>query len=154
MWLYKKTDQVITKIDQILEIAPQAIGFVYLIEVISTGQRYIVRKILYSTSKKPPLKGKARGRKVIKESDWLNYYGSSEEMKSLKSRLGPLGFNREILHFANSKSEMAYLEGKEIFAHDALIRPNYVNKWITTRINAGNLKGLFINDGGKTSTNL
>lgn len=144
MWLYK--NKPLETIEDIQEVAPEAIGFVYLIRVKKTNQYYVGRKFIYSTTKKPPLKGKTRKRKVVKESDWKTYHGSSEEMKFLLGELGPEGFEREIIHFGSTKSELNYLESREIFVRDALLRPNFVNKWITVRINAGNLKGLFIVD--------
>jgi len=41
-----------------------------------------------------------------------------------------------------SKSEMAYFEAKTIFERDALLKDNYINRWITCQINAKNLEYL------------
>ena len=58
-------------------------GFVYELEEISTGKKYIGKKFFWSKRRLPPLKGKSRKRIVKKESDWRDYYGSSEEVKLL-----------------------------------------------------------------------
>jgi hypothetical protein len=52
---------------------------------------------------------------------------------------GKDSFIREILRFCTSKTEMSYFENKEIFARDALIKDEYINKWLTAQINGKNL---------------
>ena len=114
------------------------IGFVYIIECIPTGQKYIGKKIFHSTSRKP-VKGSTRRKKTVKESDWKNYYGSSELMRSLILTFGKDQFIRTIVRLCKSKSEESYYETKLIFDTDALIRDNYINKWLTAQINGRNL---------------
>ena len=123
------------------DIPETAIGFVYLI-TLPDDRKYIGRKGFYSTIRKPPLKGKTRKRKVVKESDWKNYFGSSDEMKELLLTNGPNGFRREILRLCSSKSELSYFETKEIFVRDALLKDDYINKWLTAQINGSNLKNI------------
>lgn len=115
------------------------VGFVYLITNNVTGRKYIGRKILTSTTRKPPKKGETRRKKVVKSSNWQNYFGSSEEMIQSVLTYGKESFTREIVRFCKSKTEMAYYECKEIFALDALIKEEFINKWITCQINGKNL---------------
>jgi len=126
------------------DIPEGKIGFVYLITNLVDNRKYIGRKIFYSTKRLPPLKGKTRKRKKITGSDWQNYYGSSDEMKELILTIGKVSFRREILHLCGSKSELSYLETKEILVRDALIKDEYINKWLTAQINGNNLKGMII----------
>jgi hypothetical protein len=111
---------------------------VYLITNLKTDQKYIGRKLFNSTSRKP-VKGSVRRKKVVKESSWKNYYGSSLEMKQMYLTYGPESFKREIIHLCKSKSTMSYQETKEILIRDALLRDDYVNKWLTAQINGRNL---------------
>ena len=73
------------------------IGFVYQITNLHNGKKYIGKKWFWSTKKLPPLKGKKRKRTVKKESDWMKYFGSSEEVKLLVEQHGEDNFQREIL---------------------------------------------------------
>ena len=52
---------------------------------------------------------------------------------------GKESFKREILRMCRSKTEMSYFETKEILVRDALIRDDYINKWLTAQINGKNL---------------
>ena len=56
-------------------------GFVYLITNLTTNLKYVGKKNFWSVRKLPPLKGKTRKRTKRVESDWKDYYGSSEEVK-------------------------------------------------------------------------
>ena len=112
-------------------------GFVYHI-TFATGQCYIGRKIFWSAKKKI-IKGKTKRLKV--ESDWKKYYGSSDYIKTLLTD-SKEGVIREIVRLCKSKSEMAYYESKLIFESDALLKPNYINRWITCQINSKNLEYL------------
>jgi hypothetical protein len=125
------------------DIPEKAVGFVYVITNKVNGKKYIGRKLLTSTTRKPPKEGETRRKKVVKESTWRTYYGSSEEMKAAVKEYGKANFSREIIRFYNSKSSLAYGEAKLIFDTDALIRDCYVNRWITARINSKNLRELY-----------
>jgi len=124
---------------EITEIPENYIGFVY--EIIINDLHYIGRKIFYSTTRKI-IKNHTRRKKVVKESDWRNYYGSSEFIKSLVLTHGKENVTRIMLRLCKSKSEMAYFEAKTIFERDALLKDNYINRWITCQINAKNLEYL------------
>lgn len=113
------------------------IGMVYCITDLSNGMKYIGKKLLMSVRRLPPLKGQKRKRKKIVETDWKKYYGSSEQVKLLVEELGPENFKREILYLCTMKGEMTYLEAKEQFTRDVLLKPDeYYNKFIGCKLHA------------------
>ena len=88
-----------------LEDFPEdVIGFVYKITKISTGRFYVGRKILYNKLTKTLTKkeiaewvkpGKVpKKRKIVKESNWQEYFGSNEEIKRDVKELGEDQFIR------------------------------------------------------------
>lgn len=113
-------------------------GFVYLISRINAleGERkyYIGCKQFSSKTKRPPLKGNKRKRTIYKESDWKDYYGSSEELKKEIEKHGKGNFKREILHLTTCKWENKFLEAKEQMARDVLIKDEYYNGILNLRI--------------------
>jgi Putative endonuclease segE, GIY-YIG domain len=121
MWTYKKKP--------LTEIPDGYVAFVYMITNLSDGRKYIGKKMFRFTRK---VKGK-RKRKVI-DSDWLSYYGSNKELKADVETLGPDQFEREILHLCKSKGDASYMEAKLQFKHNALIREDFYNSWISCKI--------------------
>lgn len=124
------------------EMIGDYVGFVYLIVDKTNNRKYIGKKLFKSKRKLPPLKGKTRKRTVVKESDWQDYFGSSEEVKSLVEQLGRDNFHREILHLCRSKGEMSYLELKEQVDREVLLRDDYYNNIIQVRIHGSHVKNL------------
>lgn len=131
-WIYK--DEPFTS-DHIGDY----IGFVYLLTD-SEGKKYVGKKLFVSKRRLPPLKGKTRKRTVIKESDWKTYYGSSEEVQTLVE--SGTHFKREILHLCKKKGELSYLEAKEQFDREVLLRYDYYNGIINCKIHASHVKDL------------
>lgn len=118
------------------------IGYVYCITDLSNDKKYIGKKLFQSMRKLPPLKGKTRKRTKVMESDWMDYYGSSEEVKSLVEEHGGERFRREIIHLCNSKGEMSYLEAKEQFDREVLLSDEYYNEFIGCKIHSRHVKNL------------
>jgi len=118
------------------------VGFVYIITELETGKKYVGKKLFWSTRKLPPLKGKKRRRTVVKESDWRDYFGSSEELKSLVESNGGDKYHREILHLCKSKGAMSYLELKEQVERDVLFRDDYYNEFIGAKIHSKHVSDL------------
>lgn len=135
MWLYNRSEFT-------SEMIGDYVGFVYVITDVSNGKKYVGKKLFRSKTKLPPLKGKTRKRTVIKESDWKDYFGSSDEVKSLVEQKGPENFIREMLHLCNSKGEMSYLEAKEQFDREVLLSDDYYNGIINCKIHRTHVKNL------------
>lgn len=88
-------------------IPSKAVGFVYLMVHKPTGQRYIGRKLLTKAVRRQ------KNKKIIKsrtESDWREYWSSSPEILKIIEEHGTDVFTREVLVFANNKSELNYME--------------------------------------------
>ena len=66
------------------------VGFVYVITDLTNKKKYVGKKLFQSTRRLAPLKGKKRKRKVVKESDWKDYFGSIDEVKLLVEENGLL----------------------------------------------------------------
>lgn len=135
MWLYNGEEFTSEMIDKY-------IGFVYIITDVSNSKKYVGKKLFQSKRRLAPLKGKTRKRTKIVESDWMDYYGSSEEVKLLVEEKGAQNFKREILHLCNSKGEMSYLELKEQMDRQVLLNDDYYNGIIQVKIHRSHVKSL------------
>ena len=125
---------------QPLEEIPEGyIGFVYLITNLTTGQKYIGKKLAQFKKTRPPLKGKRLKRRTTVESDWRDYWGSSERLQADVNTLGPEHFTREILYLCKSKAEMSYLEAREQFERRVLESDDYYNGIINVRVGGSNI---------------
>jgi hypothetical protein len=109
-------------------------GFVYLITNLTTGQKYIGKKLAKFKTTKPPLKGKKNKRRGYKESDWKDYWGSSDRLNADVTALGPENFTREILYLCKSRAEMSYIEAREQFDRRVLETDEYYNGIINVRV--------------------
>jgi hypothetical protein len=118
---------------------PSLFGFCYRITNLATGGFYIGKKQFHSSRKKKLTKKETVADKrrksykiVSSESDWMNYWGSNEELRSDVKQLGSNCFRREIIALARSKKYLSYLEIKHQFEHDVLAAAAY-NKNILGR---------------------
>ncbi len=121
------------------EIPEGYIGFVYLITNLKTGQKYVGKKLAQFKKTKPPLKGRKLKRRSTVESDWREYYGSSDRLNADLQQLGPENFTREILYYCKSKAEMSYLEAREQFERRVLESDDYYNGIINVRVGGSNI---------------
>jgi hypothetical protein len=129
-----------TYLQQPIEEIPEGyIGFVYLITNLTTGQKYIGKKLAHFKKTRPPLKGKRLKRRSTVESDWRDYWGSSERLQADVNTLGPENFTREILYLCKSKAEMSYLEAREQFERRVLETDDYYNGIINVRVGGSNI---------------
>ena len=115
--------------------------FVYLIENLTTGRKYIGRKYFTCAGYKQ-VNGKKK--KIRKTSDWETYWGSNETLKREVAELGEHNFRRTILHLSKSKSECSYFETYEIFSRHALLDSVYYNDWVSAKVRRAHLKNLQI----------
>lgn len=127
MWLYNN--------EEFTEIGDY-IGFVYLITNLCNNKKYIGKKNFYF-SKTKQVKGKKKRYKV--ESDWKDYYGSSEILNEHVSLYGANQFKREILRLCKSKGEMTYFESKYQFEYSVLESDEWYNSYIMCRVHAKHL---------------
>lgn len=111
-------------------------SFIYRITNLITNKKYIGKKQFWSNQKRPPLKGKKRSRRVVKESDWRSYFGSSNQLKEDLEKYGKENFRREILELATCKWESSYLELMWQLKENALLREDYYNNIIHIRLNS------------------
>ena len=119
---------------EIDSISDEYEGFVYLITNKTTGQKYIGKKLAKFKTTKPPLKGRKNKRRGYKESDWRDYWGSSDRLQADVDKLGPDNFTREILYFCKSRAEMSYIEAREQFDRRVLETDEYYNGIINVRV--------------------
>ena len=68
------------------------------------------------------------------DSDWRDYYGSSDALTLDVQALGIHNFTREILYYCYSKSECSYIEAREQFKHRVLESDDYYNGHIQVRV--------------------
>ena len=137
-WTYKK--KVIT------EIPEEYIGFVYLITNKLTSRKYIGKKLakFSKTSYKTiTLKNGTKKKKKIRskvDSDWRDYYGSSDLLTKDIEKLGKENFTREILYFCKTKAECSYIEAREQFSRKVLETDDYYNGHIQVRVHGSHIK--------------
>ena len=123
------------------QLPDDCIGFVYLITNNTNGRMYIGKKLAKfskTTQKTIKLKNGTKKKRKIRskvDSDWRDYWSSSDELKSDVVKLGESNFIREILRFCNSKNELSYYEAKYQFDYDVLLDENkWYNGWISVKV--------------------
>ena len=127
------------------EIPEEYIGFVYLITNNISGKKYIGKKLAQfskTTYKTVTLKNGTKKKKKIKgkvESDWRDYYGSSDALTADIEKLGKENFTREILYFCKTKAECSYIEAREQFHHKVLESDDWYNGHIQVRVHGSHI---------------
>jgi len=121
------------------ELPADCEGFVYLITNLTNERKYVGKKLARFKVTKPPLKGKKNKRRSTKESDWRDYWGSSEHLIADVERLGEENFTREILHYCQSRGMLSYLEAKEQFDREVLLTDEYYNGIINVRVGSSKM---------------
>ena len=134
--------------EQIVEELPDdCAGFVYIITNITSGRKYIGKKLAKfkkTTYKTVKLKNGTKKKKRIRgsiESDWRDYYGSSPELLKDVELQGKENFSREILYYCKSKAECSYIEAREQFSRRVLESDDYYNGHIQVRVHGSHIKG-------------
>ena len=109
-------------------------GFVYLITNTTNGKRYVGKKLAKFKKTRPPLKGRINKRRSKVESDWKEYWGSSDHLNADVAELGEDKFTREILYICKTRGVMSYLEAREQFERRVLESDEYYNGIINVRV--------------------
>jgi len=114
MWLYEGNP--VTSLEQLPE---NAHGFIYVIYKKDTRKTYVGKKNLFSITNKPLTKKelleitdkrKSKKKQVIKESNWLSYWGSNKDLLTDIKTLGEDAFEKHILKVCFTKKELTYYE--------------------------------------------
>lgn len=108
------------KVIKSLEDIPEnekVIGFVYKITNLKTGKFYIGKKSIFSTRKTAITKKeiaetgtRKRVKRVVKQSNWLSYYGSCKELNEEILKNGKADYKREIIELCCTKKYLNYCE--------------------------------------------
>ena len=125
---------------KVITAPKEYLGFVYEIHDVLNQKYYIGKKLLWTTKKLPPLKGRKNKRHKKIETDWQTYYGSSDSLNLVRSQIGDVHFNRKVLYWCANKNQMSYYEAREQFARDVLFKDEYYNGYIGCRISAKGLE--------------
>jgi Putative endonuclease segE, GIY-YIG domain len=133
--------------DDIVDVLPVCVGFVYLITNLTTNRKYIGKKLSHFTKtsiKTVTLKSGVKKKKKVKkqvESDWKTYWSSSLELQNDVKIFGEENFTREILFYCTSKGNLSYTEAREQFAHKVLEFPDlWYNGIISCKIHRNHVK--------------
>ena len=154
-WWYE--GKIITDISDMPE---NTYGFIYEVLHKPTDRKYLGKKVLFfernvrigkreTEALKEERKATGIGgrvpakKKVIKESDWKDYYGSHKDILKLIKEGKQFEFERKILTFVPNKKLLTYYECKYLFIKEVLEeRNNYINDNILGKF----YKKDFIND--------
>ena len=109
-------------------------AFVYLITNTTNNKKYIGKKLAKFKKTRPPLKGKKNKRRSKVESDWKDYWGSSDHLQQDVQELGEDKFTIEILYYCESRGIASYLEAREQFERRVLETDEYYNGIINVRV--------------------
>lgn len=129
-WLYK---------GEYITIAPEgAFGFIYCITNLINDKKYIGRKYLGQTRRKPLTKkqkeaGRVRKTVVRTDSNWKIYTGSNLELNADIKQYGKDQFKFEIIEFGNTKGIVNYLEVNLQHKKDVILREDYYNDAIGSK---------------------
>lgn len=115
-------------------------GFVYIITNVLSGRKYIGKKFFWSLKRRQVNKVRKRYKA---ESDWKDYWSSSDELKNDIELLGKENFTREIIYLCKSKGVTNYLEAKEQFNKSVLENEDlWYNSWIMVKVSKSHLNKL------------
>lgn len=109
------------------EDADKYFGYVYKITNTVTDEYYIgkkqfqyLRTVKLTVKKQKELNTRKKSIKVVKESDWRDYYGSSSSLTNDIEKYGKECFIREVLVLCLTKRELTYNEVKQQFKYEVL----------------------------------
>ena len=139
MWIYNNKE--------VTALPDDVVGFVYLITNLTSGKKYIGKKLAKFAKTRYKMHTQKNGKRVKKkirsyvDSDWLSYYGSSEALTKDIELIGNYHFSREILRLCYSKAECSYYEAKEQFYNGVLESKDWYNAQISVRCHKSHILG-------------
>tara|TARA_R110000851_G_scaffold294499_1_gene449188 strand:- start:228 stop:668 length:441 start_codon:yes stop_codon:yes gene_type:complete len=146
--MWNLDEKVIRNISDLpLEDHTLPFGFVYIIENLDNKRLYIGKKQLVFSRKvkkgKKELilmkdKRRSKFKTILKESDWLDYTGSSKELGADIDKGHKI--IKTIIDICYSRSDLSYSEARYLFRCDVLNDKRYYNK---------NILGKFYRKEGK-----
>ena len=116
------------------ELPQDCEAFVYLITNTTNDRKYVGKKLAKFKKTRPPLKGRINKRRSKVESDWRDYWGSSDQLQEDVNQIGEDKFTREILYYCPSRGVASYLEAREQFERRVLEKDEYYNGIINVRV--------------------
>jgi len=122
MWLYNGKEFT-------SDMKDDYVGFVYLIENLDNGMKYIGKKLF--TSSKTYQRNKKKKRMRV-ESNWNEYTGSNDLLNEHVSNGANL--QKTILYLCKSKGWMSYFETLEILQRQAIQSDEFYNAWVSCKI--------------------
>jgi len=127
MWLYNGKEFT-------SDMKDDYVGFVYLIENLDNGMKYIGKKLF--TSSKTYQRNKKKKRMRV-ESNWNEYTGSNELLNEHVSN--GANIRKTILYLCKSKGWMSYFETLEILQRQAIQSDEFYNAWVSCKIQRNHL---------------
>ena len=116
------------------ELPEDCEAFVYLITNTTNDRKYVGKKLAKFKKTRPPLKGRINKRRSKVESDWRDYWGSSDQLQEDVNQIGEDKFTREILYYCPSRGVASYFEAREQFERRVLEKDEYYNGIINVRV--------------------
>ena len=121
------------------ELPEDCEAFVYLITNTTNDRKYVGKKLAKFKKTRPPLKGRINKRRSKVESDWRDYWGSSDQLQEDVNQIGEDKFTREILYYCPSRGVLSYIEAKEQFDRRVLETDEYYNGIINVRVGSSKI---------------
>lgn len=119
-----------------------SVGFIYRITHWPSGRFYIGKKQLSSKRRskigvreKASTKTRKTYKTTVKDSGWMLYWGSCQELLEHVKKEGQWSFNKEIIEWCHSKKYMSYAEVVHQIKGDVLndeinsYNGNIMNRW-------------------------
>ena len=115
-------------------------GFIY--EVYYLGKLIYVGKKSFWSNVSIAVPGKKRKQKVVKESNWQTYTGSSIDLNKAIRKLGKEKFIFKVVYLAKTKIDLTYYEVKSQVENDVLNHPEMLNDCILGKFYKGRVSKL------------